>query len=354
MGKDYYKILGVSKNATDVDLKKAYRKLAVKWHPDKHTDRNDKAKAEEMFKDIAEAYDVLSDKEKRDIYDTYGEEGLKGGAGQTDAGGTRDGSTHFFYSGPDPEKIFSSFFGSDKSGFNMFFDDDFPMSFGVGSTSKMFRSSGGGIPFNTRSATSASAFGNMASKDSREGPKKYQIDLNVTLEEIYTGAKKRLKVTRTRWNKDQAYKEDKILEVEIKRGWKDGTKITFQGEGDQEAPRSRPGDMIFVIKTKHHENFVRDGLHLIHKIQVSLVRALTGFIAPIRTLDNRVIKVKVDEIVNPKTRKIVPNEGLTSSKSTGEKGDLILEFELIFPKQLTDEQKSQLKRILPDGDKGFR
>jgi hypothetical protein len=142
-------------------------------------------------------------------------------------------------SGPDPEKIFSSFFGSDKSGFNMFFDDDFPMSFGVGSTSKMFRSSGGGIPFNTRSATSASAFGNMASKDSREGPKKYQIDLNVTLEEIYTydtllsieslhftsiiifnvfsGAKKRLKVTRTRWNKDQAYKEDKILEVEIKR-----------------------------------------------------------------------------------------------------------------------------------------
>lgn len=101
----------MGKNATEADLKKAYRKLAVKWHPDKHPDPTDKRKvirlltvtlrgvciyattvdvfkAEEMFKDIAEAYDVLSDKEKRDIYDVYGEEGLKGGMGQGESGGT--------------------------------------------------------------------------------------------------------------------------------------------------------------------------------------------------------------------------------------------------------------------------
>ena len=354
MGKDYYQILGVGKNATDNDLKKAYRKLAMKWHPDKHPNPTEKAKAEKMFKDIAEAYDVLSSKEKRDIYDMYGEEGLKGGAGQAEGGAAREGGTHFYYSGPDPEKIFSSFFGSDRSGFNMFFEDDFPMSFGVGSTPKMFRSSGNGVKFGTSSTHHMSPFGAASSKEQNDAPKKYQIDLNVTLEEIYTGARKRLKVTRTRWNNDQAYKEDKILEIDIKKGWKDGTKITFTGDGDQETPRSRPGDMIFLIKTKPHESFVRDGIHLIHKIPVPLVRALTGFIAPIRTLDNRVIKVKVDEVVNPKTRKIVPNEGLTSPKVPTEKGDLILEFDIIFPRTLSEDQKLQLKRILPDTDKVSR
>lgn len=352
MGKDYYKILGVGKNATDADLKKAYRKLAVKWHPDKHPDPTDKRKAEEMFKDIAEAYDVLSDKEKRDIYDAYGEEGLKGGMGQGAEGAScPNGGTRVYYSGADPEKIFSTFFGSDRGGaFSMFFDDDFGMSFGnSGGASKMFRTMGGpgGVQFATRGGGPSSGFGG-GSADHQEGPKKYQIDLNLTLEELYTGTKKRLKVTRTRWYKDQMTKEDKVLEVEVKRGWKDGTKITFPGEGDQETPHSRPGDMIFIVKTKHHDRFVRDGLHLIHKIPISLVRALTGFIAPIRTLDGRILKVTVDEVVNPKTRKIVPNEGMPSSKAAGEKGDLILEFDLIFPRILSDDQKANLKRILPD------
>nr|CAH7713743.1 unnamed protein product [Callosobruchus chinensis] len=74
MGKDYYKILGITKNATDDDIKKAYRKLALKYHPDK----NKSAEAEDRFKEVAEAYEVLSDKKKRDVYDSHGEEGLKG------------------------------------------------------------------------------------------------------------------------------------------------------------------------------------------------------------------------------------------------------------------------------------
>lgn len=119
MGKDYYKILNVARTANDEDLKKAYRKLALKYHPDK----NKTPGAEERFKEIAEAYEVLSDKKKRQIYDQYGEEGLSAGAGGNagpsnggfnmggSAGGPGAGAQQFYYHG-DPMATFAQFFGS--------------------------------------------------------------------------------------------------------------------------------------------------------------------------------------------------------------------------------------------------
>merc|ERR1712241_749468 len=113
MGKDYYKILGVARGASEEEIKKAYRKLALKYHPDK----NQTTGAEEKFKEIGEAYDVLSDSKKKQIYDQYGEEGLKGGLGGS-AGGGGSGmpnfdfgqSSHYSYHG-DPRATFSQFFG---------------------------------------------------------------------------------------------------------------------------------------------------------------------------------------------------------------------------------------------------
>ena len=105
MGKDYYKTLGVSQGATDEELKKAYRKMALKYHPDK----NKSAGAEEKFKEIAEAYDVLSDPKKREIYDKYGEEGLKGGGG----GAGPDGNTFSYTFHGDPHETFRMFFGGE-------------------------------------------------------------------------------------------------------------------------------------------------------------------------------------------------------------------------------------------------
>ena len=110
--KDYYKILGISKIASDDEIKKAYRKLALKYHPDK----NRSAGAEEKFKEIAEAYEVLSDAKKREVYDKFGEEGLKGGAGT--AGGGGGGTTYTFHG--DPKATFAQFFGS-ASPFQTFF-----------------------------------------------------------------------------------------------------------------------------------------------------------------------------------------------------------------------------------------
>jgi DnaJ family protein B protein 4 len=141
MGKDYYKILGVDKQATDEELKKAYRRLAVKHHPDKNPDN--KEAAEEKFKEISEAYDVLSDKDKRQVFDAYGEEGLKGGAPPPGAaadaadgmpggmsGGMPGGSTYFHFGGPGgasysgmdsarAANLFASLFGQNPEAFGV-------------------------------------------------------------------------------------------------------------------------------------------------------------------------------------------------------------------------------------------
>ncbi|CAI9585408.1 unnamed protein product [Staurois parvus] len=112
MGKDYYKILGIPNGANEDEIKKAYRKMALKYHPDKNKDPN----AEDKFKEIAEAYDVLSDPKKRAVYDQYGEEGLKTGGGSS---GNTGSSFHYTFHG-DPHATFASFFGGSNP-FDIFF-----------------------------------------------------------------------------------------------------------------------------------------------------------------------------------------------------------------------------------------
>jgi len=136
MGKDFYRILGVSKGATDDEIKKAYRKLALKYHPDK----NKAKEAEEKFKEVAEAYEILSDKKKRDIYDQCGEEGLKGES--AGPGGAGAGNYSYTFHG-DPRATFAQFFGTNDP-FSIFFGDGGErMAFGGGSEGmNMFTSSG--------------------------------------------------------------------------------------------------------------------------------------------------------------------------------------------------------------------
>lgn len=163
MSGDYYSDLGLNKNASESDIKKAYRKLALRWHPDKNPDN--KEEAERMFKDISEAYEVLSDKEKRKIYDRYGKEGLENGGGGSRFNHGGGGSSAFHFTFRSPEEVFAEFFGGrdpfadllSNSGFNMhmgsdMFDDPFfsngsstfmtsSESFGFGNPGGNFRSS---------------------------------------------------------------------------------------------------------------------------------------------------------------------------------------------------------------------
>eukprot|EP01138_Halocafeteria_seosinensis_P010909 gb/GECG01011142.1/.p1 GENE.gb/GECG01011142.1/~~gb/GECG01011142.1/.p1 ORF type:complete len:296 (+),score=56.34 gb/GECG01011142.1/:1-888(+) len=276
---DYYQILGVNKNASDDELKKAYKKLAVKWHPDKNQDR--KEEAEKKFKEINEAYEVLSDKEKRAIYDKYGEEGLKGGMPAGGGGGGGGGTTHFEFR--DPNEIFAQFFGT-KNPFSIFGDEggeDGFFSFGMGP------GMGGGMRMGGMGGTGGmggmggmGGGGGMPGGKSR-GPKQpppAKTQLPLSLEELYRGTTKKLKITRKRLNSDQrtTYNDQKVLEVQVRPGWKKGTTVTFEREGDQE-PGMIPSDVVFVIGEKPHSVFERDGNNLIHKRRITLKQALTDY-----------------------------------------------------------------------------
>merc|ERR1739848_274627 len=223
MGKDYYSILGVKKGATDEELKRAYRKLALKYHPDK----NKAAGAEEKFKEIGEAYDVLSDPKKKQVYDQFGEEGLKGSG---NGGG-----------GPGGHRSTGGVEGMDIDGIGL---EDLLGGFG-GHPGR-----GGGGP--QRSYTFD---GNDMGGHQHYGPKQTRVqdttiekEIHVTLEDISKGVDKKMKISRRVFDEmGNSKAEEKILTVNVKPGWKSGTKITFAKEGDK-IPGKIPADIAFVIR----------------------------------------------------------------------------------------------------------
>lgn len=352
MGKDYYKILGLNKGASEEDIKKAYRKMALKYHPDK----NKSADAEEKFKAVAEAYEVLSDKKKRDIYDQYGEEGLKGGV--PGAGGG-DG-THFTYTfSGDPRATFQQFFGtSDPFAhfFNMGVDGHGPH--GVFEDMDVeddpfITMLGGGVggPRGTRRAFSFNphdASRPQGGKNRNQDPAVTR-DLYVTLEEVAKGVTKKMKITRSVLAADgrSTRREEKILTIEVKPGWKEGTKITFEREGDQ-SPGKIPADIVFVIRDKPHPHFKRDGANLVYTAKIALRDALCGARVDVPTLDgDRVTLDFVNLVVRPQTTKRLQGYGLPYPKDPTRKGDIIVHFDIHFPTCLTDSAKEILSEVLP-------
>mmetsp|Transcript_29099 Transcript_29099/g.93856 ORF Transcript_29099/g.93856 Transcript_29099/m.93856 type:complete len:358 (-) Transcript_29099:224-1297(-) len=338
MGKtDYYGILGVGKGATDEEIKKAYKKMALKWHPDRHASKSDaeQKKAEEQFKEVAEAFDVLSDPQKKQIYDTYGEEGLKAGPAE---GGAAGGGAQSFPGGGgvryefrgDPREIFARFFqggfernrsfgeGSPFDGF----DDLFAAGAG-GTRMEGARVGGGGVP---------GGFGRGGVAPNKR-PSVVVKNLHCTLEELYRGATKRLKITR----KSRTMQRDttKVLEVPVRRGFKAGTKITYPGEGDETEPGVAQ-DVVVVLKEKQHPLFVREGETLHYRARVDLVDALCGFKIDVTTLDEqpRVLRVSFQNVnVTPSTTKVIPGEGFPNSKNPAERGDLIVSVDVKFPRR---------------------
>nr|XP_027202760.1 dnaJ homolog subfamily B member 1-like [Dermatophagoides pteronyssinus] len=350
MGKDYYKLLGVTRSSSEDEIKRAYKKLALKWHPDKHKDPKTKKQAEEMFKDISEAYDVLSDSEKKKIYDIYGEEGLKGGisGGAEGMSGGRVGNVRYTtYTGVNPEELFSKIFG--KGGHDIFDNmGDFTYTtFGGG------EGMGGGSRvsfFDDGPSVGFGGFPGVSSK--RSSPttapvqvKDYEKDLKVTLEDIFTGVTKKLKVGRWRFDGSRKYSHEKILEIKIRPGWKEGTKISFKGEGDQESPDQPPGNLVFILRVADHKYFSREDNNLVYTHPIKLIECFTGVSFNTPTIEGRTININAQPVITPKSFRIISHKGIPDQK-TGVRGDLIIRFEIEFPTSFSEYQRKQMISIL--------
>lgn len=353
MGKDYYKILGIAKGASDDEIKKAYRKLALKYHPDKNQSKG----AEERFKEIAEAYEVLSDKKKRDIYDQYGEDGLRGGPpGAGQEGG--QGFTYEFHG--DPKATFAQFFGSSNP-FDMFFSsggggnpmfDGFTMDDGgEDGYVHMFggpqRGAGPGGAFRSQSFNVHGQQSPNRKRTHQDPP--IEHDLYVSLEDIDKGCTKKMKISRMVMQNDgNARKEEKVLTITVKPGWKAGTKITFPREGDV-MPGKVPADIVFIIRDKSHSTFKREGSDLRYTAKITLKQALCGTTVRVPTLSGEAITLNTtNEVIKPNTVKRIQGRGLPFPKEPSRRGDLLVAFEIKFPEHVSQTTKDILADLFPN------
>ncbi|KAG9459343.1 hypothetical protein H6P81_003851 [Aristolochia fimbriata] len=332
MGVDYYNILKVERNATDEDLKKSYRKLAMKWHPDKNP--NNKKEAEAQFKQISEAYEVLSDPNKKAIYDQYGEEGLKGvppsGSGSFSSSNEND----FRFNPRNAEDIFAEFFGSSPFGFG---------SSGIGRSTRFPSDSGifGGF--------SGGSYSDGMSPGPSPTPRKpppVEAKLACSLEELYTGSTRKMKISRNVVDANgHSQTETEILTIDVKPGWKKGTKITFPDKGN-ESLNQLPADLVFVIDEKSHEIFKRDGNDLIMNHRITLAEALGGTTVHLSTIDGRNLSLPLSDVVSPGFEYVISKEGMPVVREPGKRGNLRVKFDVKFPSRLTPDQKASVKRIL--------
>ncbi|XP_042438584.1 dnaJ homolog subfamily B member 4-like [Zingiber officinale] len=344
MGVDYYKILGVDKGAKEDDLKKAYRKLAMKWHPDKNP--NNKKEAEAKFKQISEAYEVLSDPQKRAVYDQYGEEGLKGQVPPPGAGGPGgatffssggDGPTSFRFNPRNADDIFAEFFG---------FSSPFGgVSSGAGSARAGSRFPGRmGMLNEDFFGSSFGGAGEGASQPRKAAP--IEKRLPCSLEELYKGTTKKMKISREILDASgKSMTAEEILTIDVKPGWKKGTKITFPAKGN-ESPNVLPADITFIIDEKPHPLFSREGNDLIATQTISLAEALTGYTVQLATLDGRSLAIPINKVIHPGYEEVVPEEGMPVPKDPSKKGNLHIKFDIKFPTRLTADQKVGIKKLL--------
>lgn len=338
----YYKILGVEKTATIAEIKKAYKKLALKNHPDRG---GDSAK----FQEIGEAAEVLCDEEKRALYDKYGKEGLEGGGGGHE----------------NADDIFSMFFGGGRGrgrqGPTRGEDITHPLK---ASLEDLYNGKTVKLAINRNKLCEE-----CDGRGGKEGCEKSCYDcqgrgMKVQLRQIGPGMVQQVqsacstcsatgKIMNEKdkcksCNGKKTYKDRKILEVAIEKGMKHGQKIKFADEAD-ELPGTVPGDVVFVVQEKDHDTFKRKGADLLCLQSISLTECLCGFTRVIKHLDGRelVIKVPAGQIIKPDQVKVIQGEGMPLHGSPFTKGKLFVVFKVQFPDTLPADTVKALCATLP-------
>ncbi|KAK6624773.1 hypothetical protein RUM44_011633 [Polyplax serrata] len=342
MPKNYYEILQVKKNAKEDDIKKAYRKLALRHHPDKNSSSPE---ADSKFKEIAQAYEVLIDKKKREIYDKYGEEGIRSASEDEvckkfscDFKGDNKANLAKFFGSGSFQSLFD-FECSDGSRLFTFQKDNF-------SIEDPFKSFGG---YDMRHGGLRSTAFKIPEGKEKEISQSETIEYEVlvTLEEILNGCVKKMKITRMiTGSNGSAQKEDRIFTINVRPGWKAGTKIVFPEQSVNGKARS---DVTFVIRDKPHPIFKREGSNLKYVAKVSLRKALCGGELEIPTLKGDQIKLNLsNEILQPDTQKRLSGYGLPCPRGRETRGDLIICFDIRFPNSLPKYVKNILGEALPE------
>lgn len=300
---DIYEVLGLTRNADDLDIRRAYRRLALKFHPEMNTDGGSK----EEFDRICESYDILSDPKKKGFYDLYGEDALKDG--MPDGQGGIKGGIYQFDPEVTPYQVFCRFFGTAN-------------------------------PYEAFDAISAQFEAMTTAEPMKTGKNKVHA-VELTLEEIFHGCLKKVTHKRKVLLENGEYiEETRNLTIDVKPGLPSGTRFVFEGEGNK-TPTKKPGPVVFVLKPIAHPRFIRRGTDLVHKVTLPLYQALCGTAIEVKTLDNRVLQVPIADICVPGYKTTVVGEGMP--KPTGGKGNLILEAVLLFPTQVSETQKMILK-----------
>ena len=222
----------------------------------------------------------------------------------------------------------------------MFGDNFTDTTTGMGGMGGIF----GGSPGTTNFTFGTANGGNLQTPSRQDPPIEHPLNLN--LEELYTGCTKKMKISRTVTTATgQHSKEEKIVSVDVKPGWKAGTKVTFAREGDQVSGKI-PSDIVFVIGVKPHAKFERDGNDLRHKARLPLKTALCGGEVVIPHIEGGSSKHQLKEVVSPTSQLRLSGRGMPISKQPGRRGDLLVNYDIVFPKTLSDTDKKQLQNIL--------
>lgn len=290
MNKDYYKILGVSETASPAEIKKIYRKLAKQYHPDSHP--NDK-QAENRFKEISEAYQVLSDPEKRRKYDEFRK---YGGAMP---GGGDFGDIHFNWGSPN---------GASGMGGSTFGD--------------LFSQFFGGIGGSRRTHSRSVRGQNV------------EADLTIPFEVAALGGKQPFTVNYSG--------KQKTFSVNIKPGIEDGEKIRLRGQGSP-GYGGQPGDLILTVHISPHPVFYREGLNIISKVKINLAQALLGTKIQVSTVEGKKVQLKIHPGSQNGQRLRLKKMGIKTKD--GRVGDQFVELEVVLPESLDRSQKKMIEEF---------
>jgi len=302
--RDYYEVLGVSKTASDEEMKRAYRKLAMKYHPDRNPNKKD---AEERFKEINEAYAVLSDKEKRKQYDNFGADGFRQRFTQED-----------IFRGFDFDEILSGVFG------------------GRGRREFKFGGTRGGFDFGDLFG------GSYGNQDMGRMPQKGEdilYELTISLEEAASGGEKRISYR----------KNSKVEEVSVKipKGIPAGKKLRLAGKGMEGKKGAPPGDLYLQISIQEHPIFTREGDDLIVEKEVSFSEAVLGNSIEVPTLEGTK-KIKVPPGTQSHSKMRLKGLGIPHFQKEG-RGDEYVKVIVQIPKRVSEKAKSLIHELAKEG-----